>query len=166
MGLQHAAGAVVHINEDGSAQFKLDANNETLPITANELDDDQLNDVGRDNIPEPMIVWKKFDEERKHLNKNDCVTPYVDAFLDKTVRGMGHRVHLPDGREGVITDKFPKGEEYRFLDAEWWVAFEITNMNIGTTVFADDYQRREDGDYWPKHRASDETGESKVEDIE
>jgi hypothetical protein len=41
-----------------------------------------------------------------------------------------------------------------------------SKLNLGETLYQGDYELREDGEFWPKHRASDETGDPEVEDIE
>lgn len=78
-------------------------------------------------------------------------------------QGLGRIVHLPDGREGVITIVVPRDGHVH--DARWWVTLHTPKLKIGETLFQGDYELR-DGEYWPKHHASEETGEPKVEDIE
>jgi len=48
----------VRINEDGTAQFQPEGSDETLTIEENGLDELF---VTCDNNPEPLTVWKKFD---------------------------------------------------------------------------------------------------------
>jgi hypothetical protein len=81
---------------------------------------------------------------------------------------FGRIVHLPDGRQGVITQVVPKGEVRggHVLEARWWVTLHTPTLNIGETLYQGDYELREDGAYWPKHSASEETGEPKVPDVE
>jgi len=75
--------------------------------------------------------------------------------------GPGYRAHLPDGRQGIITKLFPQGEvrDGHVLDARWWVTLGAEKFDIGTTVYVDEFELREDGAYWPKHHASKEAGE-------